>query len=194
MTTESLSPASRMVIETSSRPPGERSTSISLTDGPAAAGLAASALARGAGSAARDTRGRGVGRKRRSCGKSRRELCAKRTGLRRRERCGHDRIGKAAVVRFAARFRCRMGGGGGRDLGDGRRRRDFRLSSASRRVVGRRSRGAHAICCGSGSLGSDRRRGRRAVARWNGGREWFRRHGLGLREVCGQSVFAALTR
>jgi hypothetical protein len=31
MTIESLSPASRIVIETSSRPPGERSTSISLT-------------------------------------------------------------------------------------------------------------------------------------------------------------------
>ena len=51
MTTESLSPASRIVIETSSRPPGERSTSISLTGWPAAAGLAAGALARGVTSA-----------------------------------------------------------------------------------------------------------------------------------------------
>ena len=97
-------------------------------------------------------------------------------------------------MRLAAGFRWRMGRGGGRDPGDGRGRRDFRLASASRRVVRRRSRGTHAICCGSGCSGSDRRRGRRAVARWNGGREWFRRHGLGLREVCGQSVFAALTR
>jgi hypothetical protein len=52
MTTESLSPASRIVIETSSRPLGERSTSISLT-GAAAGGVAeADGLARGAISAA----------------------------------------------------------------------------------------------------------------------------------------------
>ena len=51
MTTESLSPASRIVIETSSRPPGERSTSISRIGGVEGAGPAASALARGATSA-----------------------------------------------------------------------------------------------------------------------------------------------
>ena len=51
MTTESLSPASRIVIETSSRPLGERSTSISLTGGAAGAARRA-ALARGATSAA----------------------------------------------------------------------------------------------------------------------------------------------
>ena len=51
MTTESLSPASRIVIETSSRPPGERSTSISRIGGAEGAGPAASALARGVTSA-----------------------------------------------------------------------------------------------------------------------------------------------
>src|ERR1700677_3476295 len=51
MTTESLSPASRIVIETSSRPPGERSTSISLTGEAEDVEAAASALARGATSA-----------------------------------------------------------------------------------------------------------------------------------------------
>src|SRR6202161_172178 len=51
MTTESLSPASRIVIETSSRPPGERSTSISLTGEAEDLEAAASALARGATSA-----------------------------------------------------------------------------------------------------------------------------------------------
>ena len=51
MTTESLSPASRIVIETSSRPPGERSTSISLIGGAEGAEPAASALARGVTSA-----------------------------------------------------------------------------------------------------------------------------------------------
>src|ERR1700689_5497612 len=51
MTTESLSPASRIVIETSSRPPGERSTSISLIGGAEGAEPAARALARGAASA-----------------------------------------------------------------------------------------------------------------------------------------------
>ncbi len=96
-------------------------------------------------------------------------------------------------MRLAAGLRWRMGRGGGRELGDRRRRRDFGLSSASRRVV-RRSRGTHAICSGSSCSGSDRRRGRRAVARWNGGREWFRRDGSSQREVCGQSAFAALTR
>ncbi len=45
MTIESLSPASRIVIETSSRPPGERSRSISLTGGAAAAAVGVTALA-----------------------------------------------------------------------------------------------------------------------------------------------------
>ena len=48
MTTESLSPASRIVIETFSRPLGERSTSISLTGDVASAWAGAGALARGA--------------------------------------------------------------------------------------------------------------------------------------------------
>src|SRR5271170_4630675 len=48
MTTESLSPESRIVIETSSRPAGDRSTSISLTGGAADACAVAGALARGA--------------------------------------------------------------------------------------------------------------------------------------------------
>src|SRR5580704_11929740 len=47
MTTDSLSPASRIVIETSSRPPGERSTSISRIGGAEGAEPAAGALARG---------------------------------------------------------------------------------------------------------------------------------------------------
>src|ERR1700733_390981 len=51
MTTESLSPVSRIVIETSSRPPGERSTSISLTGGAEGAEPGPSAVARGATSA-----------------------------------------------------------------------------------------------------------------------------------------------
>ncbi len=53
MTTESLSPASRIVIETSSRPPGERSTSISRIGGVEGAEPGPSALARGATSAGR---------------------------------------------------------------------------------------------------------------------------------------------
>src|SRR3984957_12550691 len=48
MTTESLSPASRIVIETFSSPPGERSTSISLIGGAEDAAPMASAVARGA--------------------------------------------------------------------------------------------------------------------------------------------------
>jgi hypothetical protein len=48
MTTESLSPASRIVIETFSRPPGERSTSISLIGAEEDAEPVASAVARGA--------------------------------------------------------------------------------------------------------------------------------------------------
>jgi hypothetical protein len=51
MTTESLSPASRIVIETFSRPPGERSTSISLIGGVEDAEPAASVVVRGATSA-----------------------------------------------------------------------------------------------------------------------------------------------
>src|ERR1700733_11052264 len=51
MTTESLSPVSRIVIETSSRPPGERSPSISLTGGAEGAEPGPSAVARGATSA-----------------------------------------------------------------------------------------------------------------------------------------------
>jgi hypothetical protein len=48
ITSDSLSPASRMVIETFSRPPGERSTSISLTGAVDGAGAAAVGAARGA--------------------------------------------------------------------------------------------------------------------------------------------------
>jgi hypothetical protein len=51
MTTESLSPASRIVIDTFSRPPGERSTSISLTGGDEEAARAPSEVPRGATSA-----------------------------------------------------------------------------------------------------------------------------------------------
>jgi hypothetical protein len=48
MTTESLSPASRIVIETSSSPPGERSTSISLIGGVEDADQLVSAVVRDA--------------------------------------------------------------------------------------------------------------------------------------------------
>jgi hypothetical protein len=50
MTTESFSPVSRIVMETFSRPPGERSTSISLTGAVEDPDPAAGALARGAAS------------------------------------------------------------------------------------------------------------------------------------------------
>src|ERR1700729_3342305 len=172
MTTESLSPASRIVIETSSRPPGERSTSISRIGGVEGAGPAASALARGAAPACP---ARAVERASWTAAPA-----ANVFGSEGRPSVALplDSVGAWTAAEVATPR-------------DRRRRRDVGLSQAARGLVYGRPRGAHAICWGCASA-RDGWRGRRRVCnrRKDVGRD-FHWHGFGRRKAGSTVAFAA---
>ena len=193
MTTESLSPASRIVIETSSRPPGERSTSISLTGGRGSRGAGGERARAWRDVGARDARRRSAGFERCAATKAA-ESCAPNGPV-----CAvvgaADRSDREAVIdRLAAGFRWRMGA---------RRRSRRRVTGAGAETSGLRP--LRAASCAAARAGLTRfvavPAARGAIAPGPARcRSMERRPRMVSppwprpREVCGQSVFAALTR